>query len=103
MPRPPELIKAARGGDPQAQFDLGCAYDSDPPKKKRVAISWYLKAAEQGHAEAQNFLGELYRDGWTVKRNLRKAYKWFRLAAAHGNDGAQLSLGEMLFYGRATK
>lgn len=94
-----ELLKTARSGNADAQFELGCAYDFDHPKKKRAAIFWYHKAAEQGHAKAQNFLGESYRNGDNVKQSLTEAIKWFRLAAAQGEPDAQLSLGALLFYG----
>src|SRR5690349_23267156 len=96
MSRRRELFKSARSGNVEAQFDLACDYDFEPPKKKKLAICWYHKAAEQGHAKAQNFLGESYRDGWTVTQNLRKAIGWFYLAAAQGVPNAQLSLGAML-------
>ena len=75
------------------QFELACAYDFERPKKRRLAVYWYHKAAEQGHATAQNYLGESYRDGWTVKRDVRKAIRWFRLAAEQDESYAQLSLG----------
>src|ERR1700730_4832077 len=52
-----ELLPKARAGDANAQFDLGCAYDFERPKRRDRAIYWYQKAAEQGHAEAQNYLG----------------------------------------------
>jgi len=94
-----ELLKTARAGDVRAPFELACAYDFDRPKKKPLAIYWYHKAAEQGHAKSQNYLGESYRDGWTVERDLRAAIHWFRLAAAQGEPDAQLSLGYLLFYG----
>ena len=52
-------------GDAGAQFSLALCYhfgrgvDVDPVK----AIEWYTKAANQGHAMAQNNLGECYK-GW---------------------------------------
>lgn len=33
-----QLLKTARAGDVEAQFELGCAYDFEPPKKKRLAL-----------------------------------------------------------------
>jgi TPR repeat protein len=98
-----KLLKSARTGDATSQFDLACEYDFTPPKRKERAIYWYLKAAEQGHPTAQNYLGESYRDGWSVKRNQRKAIYWLRRAAANGETDAQLSLGVAYFYGNGVK
>ena len=94
------LLRArAEAGDAQAQFDLACDYDFEPPKRKRLAIEWYLRAAEGGHVEAQNFLGEAYRNGDDVRKSRPRAVEWFRRAAAGGDSEAQLSLGYALFYG----
>lgn len=98
-----ELLRAARSGDMNSQFALGCEYDFEPPKDKKRAIYWYRSAAALGHARAQNFLGESYRDGWTVRRNSRKAVAWFRAAAAQGEPNAQLSYGASLFYGEGVR
>ena len=69
-----ELKIRARGGDPQAQFELGQHYDFDPPKRHKQANRWYLAAANQGLAEAQNYLGEAYREGdYGLQKNLRTA------------------------------
>lgn len=42
-----ELLRHARSDDPAAQFAVACDYDFNPPKRTRLAIQWYLKAAEQ--------------------------------------------------------
>jgi TPR repeat protein len=84
------LSVRARGGDVEAQFELAQEYDYDPPKDRRRAAYWYGKAAERGHAGAQNDLGEFLRD---EKRNYRAAVPLFRRAAEQGIDEAQVSLG----------
>ncbi|MEY3876557.1 MAG: hypothetical protein RLZZ191_240, partial [Pseudomonadota bacterium] len=33
------------------------------PENDAKAVEWYTKAADQGHAEAQNNLGGMYSDG----------------------------------------
>ena len=48
--------QAARQGDADAQYSLGLIYDQgghgiEPDRKE--ALTWYLKAAEQGHEEAK--------------------------------------------------
>lgn len=46
----------------------------------REAISWFRKAAAQGHSEAQFYLGKCYENGEGVERNLIEANKWYRRA-----------------------
>jgi TPR repeat protein len=56
------------------------------PQDDAEAIRWYLKAAEQGNADAQNNLGLMYQT---------EAIKWYLKAAEQGNTGAQFNLGLM--------
>ena len=53
--------------------------------------------AEQGDAEAQYFLGLMYRNGQGVPQDYAEAVQWYRKAAEQGDATAQLSLG--LMYG----
>jgi uncharacterized protein len=92
------LLPLAQNGDATAQFDLACSLDFQPPKDRRRAFRWYRRAAEAGHAEAQNFLAEILRDK-RDRQSLREAAQWFRRAAELGDSSAQLSLGVALFYG----
>ena len=94
------LRKKAHSGQAEDLFQLACSYDFDRPKDKRSAIRWYKKAAELGHADAQNFLGESYRDGRSTKQNYEKAVHFFKHAAKQGQIDAQLSLGFCLRYGK---
>jgi len=55
-------------------------------------VFWYLKAAEQGNAYAQNNLGEMYRKGLGVAKDEAQALDWFRKAAAQGDTDAQKAL-----------
>ena len=56
------------------------------------AVKWYRKAAEQGDADAQGFLGECYEYGGGVVKDLTEAIKWYRKAAARGNEDAKKRL-----------
>ena len=71
--------------------DLGWCYANGEgvPQDFQEAVKWYRKAAEQGHADAQNNLGNRYYKGDGVMRNLVEAYKWFSLASAQGNEIAK--------------
>jgi len=53
--------------------------------------------AEQGHADAQYDLGEMYASGREVPQDFTEAAKWFLRAGEQGNANAQYSLG--LIYG----
>ncbi len=56
------------------------------------ACKWFQLAAEQGHAEAQNSLGECYYNGEGVEKNRETALKWCQLAAEQGNASAEDNL-----------
>ena len=49
--------------------------------------------AKQGNAEAQYYLGGMYKFGHGVTQNYTEAVKWYRLAAKQGNAKAQALLG----------
>jgi S1-C subfamily serine protease len=53
------------------------------------AAKWFLKAAEQGEAQAQYLLGWCYTNGEGVPKDDLEGYKWAVLAGAHGFDGAK--------------
>jgi TPR repeat protein len=53
------------------------------------ALSWYRKAAEQGHRGAQTNLGVLYYKGSGVKKDYVEADKWFSIASAGGYEDAK--------------
>jgi uncharacterized protein len=54
-----------------------------------------LRLAEQGDAEAQCYLGYMYRIGFGVDQGLCDAFKWYRRAAEQGNGDAECNLGIM--------
>ena len=51
------------------------------------------KHAEQGNANAQNLVGEMYFLGKGVKQDYQEAAKWYRKAAEQGDANAQYNLG----------
>ena len=48
------------------------------------AAKWYLKAAEQGNADAQQRLGDMYEEGQGVEQNDEEAWKWHQKASEQG-------------------
>ena len=49
--------------------------------------------ADQGDAKAQDNLGDCYRKGDGVKKDLVEAVKWYRKSADQGDANAQGNLG----------
>ena len=98
-PRPPvdETRQAAARGDPDAQYDLGRAYEIGigVPQDEAQAVRLFQMAAEQGHALAQNRLGVRYFTGDGVPEVKAEGARWFRMAAEQGNVDAQYVLGVM--------
>lgn len=95
-----EVVKsfriAAEAGHREAQFALASvlarsAVDSD----KSMAVEWLAKAHEAGHKAAANRLGEMYRDGVGVSRQLDRARNLFQEAAQTGNVNAMYNLARM--------
>lgn len=84
-----ELLKSAVNGDSTSQLKLGdffgCGNEFTQTENSTEAFKWYKKAAEQGNAEAKNFVGLYYFDGWGVEKNIVEAFKWWRDAAENGD------------------
>lgn len=98
---------------PPAQFTLAFLYDGfdfensrwdrsyengqyrNPNLDYYKAAFWYLEAANQNHGEAQSRLGDCYKDGRGVGKNIREAIEWYRLAASNNNAYGELNLGDL--------
>ncbi|WP_425537015.1 tetratricopeptide repeat protein, partial [Klebsiella pneumoniae] len=46
-------------------------------QNKQTAVEWYRKAADQGDATAQYYLGVAYATGKGVKQNNQAAVQWY--------------------------
>jgi TPR repeat protein len=64
--------------------EQGHASGRGVPQDYAEAVSWFRKAAEQGHASAQHNLGSMYLNGVGVRQDFDQSYAWFNLAAARG-------------------
>ena len=101
-PFPQEMLKwlgkAAEGGCPQAQVNLGlCHEEADEPA---LALKWYQSAADQGFAGGQFHLGRCHAQGLGIPEDLDKGAELFRRAADQGFARAQVSLGRCCLQGR---
>ncbi|PWL66218.1 MAG: hypothetical protein DBY30_05255 [Verrucomicrobia bacterium] len=66
-------------------------------EKNEEAFEYYLKAARQGDAEAQFYLGLCYNYGDGVEKDLSEAVKWYRKAADQGDALAQYNLARIKY------
>jgi TPR repeat protein len=97
-----EVREAAEGGSVIHQFLLGLFYETGHASINQdyeKAATWYIRAAEQGHAEAQHYLGQLYLHGDGVLINYQRAREWFEKSAAQGHTAALCELGTIYSQG----
>ena len=72
------LLKKAKNGDHLSQFHVGHHYYRLHEFKK--AHSWWLKCAKQNKSLGPLFnIGNLYFNGWGVRRDIKKALYYFKL------------------------
>lgn len=81
----------------EKQYELGIEYYNNQEYSK--AVEHLRKAAEQGNADAQCWLGICYVNGDGVTQNYTEAAKWIRKAAEQGNADAQYCLGLCYYNG----
>jgi len=106
--------KAAKQGNAEAEVALGHIYlttavfntvisnmfsnpygKSIATEKYPKALYWLKKAAEQGYAKAENYLGVMYGNGLGVPQDYNKALYWLKKAAEQGYAKAENNLGNM--------
>ena len=61
----------------------------------QTALRLFQPLADQGNAQAQLYIGEMYEKGDALKQDDAEALKWYRKAADQGDAEAQYRLGEM--------
>jgi TPR repeat protein len=82
-----------------------CSKETDPKKAfekgdYETALTLWTPLAENGDADAQNYLGILYYLGFGVEKDYKKALGWYEKAAKAGNADAQKNYGDMINFGR---
>jgi TPR repeat protein len=80
--------KAAKNGNPMAQFNVGTYYYfgmGGVPKNYEKAFEFYLKSAENGFPEAQEKVAEMYGTGKGVELNREKYEEWIQIAYGYDN------------------
>jgi len=96
------LKPLAAEGITQARFLLALALERAPPPLGRPAdaLGWYLKAAEEGMAAAQNNLGAMYIDGRGTAPDPVQSARWYRAAAEQGFAVSQYNLALLYANGK---
>jgi TPR repeat protein len=86
----PYLLTAAKNGSAEARFRISKYYKYGRAVSKDAAASmkWLRKAAEDGHADAQNNYAILLSD----QGRLTEAFQWWEKAATQGLSMAQFNL-----------
>jgi TPR repeat protein len=74
---------AASQGDPRTHYRLAQYYFTVRSDYSQ-SFKWLELPAQQGIAEAQNFLGMHYAQAWGAPLNLVSAYKWIALSHEGG-------------------
>jgi len=68
------------------QYGKGCSEDFGK------AVKYYKLAADQGHPDAEYFMGYMFEYGRGVANNKDEAVRWYTLAMQHGNEDAKIAL-----------
>lgn len=90
------VSQAAEKGDPIAQFMLGSSYyngSNGLGRDYKKAFYWFMKAAQQNHADAQVSVSNCYLFGHGVEADEERAFHWTEKASLLGNIDAQINLG----------
>jgi TPR repeat protein len=96
-----KLIEIAEQGDVVKQFYLSYLYSDEAnfQKDSHKEFYWCKKAADQGHIQACNNLGNMYYHGEGVESNHKEAFKYYMIAADAGYLGSKFNLADMYFFG----
>jgi TPR repeat protein len=79
----PDIISKAQTGEHSSQLEIGRAYyrASHIEDNCYSAFKWIKASAEQGNAEAQFLLAEMYSLGHGVNRDTLAAHEWYTKSA----------------------
>jgi len=93
-------IRAAKAGNPKAQFDLAVMYATGRGvrKNEREAFYWFHKSARAGNIEAKYFMGISFEQGRGVRANPYLARYWFKQALNAGYRKAIYHLSKVEKY-----
>ncbi|KAF9091310.1 hypothetical protein BGX23_005278 [Mortierella sp. AD031] len=93
-----DIVLKARQGDTTFQVKLATAYKDGTdglPQDYKLAMKWFLKAAECGDPSAQWNAGLLLENGQGIPRDSSQAAEWYLKSASQGLASAQFNLGRL--------
>ena len=83
----------AIAGDRDSQFLIAeSAYDN---RNFKEAFKWFWLSAQNGHAEAADYLSIMYANGEYVSVNYALSFQWCKIAANRGDQDAKETLEQM--------
>ncbi len=97
-----ELTDLAYQQNYDACNELGCRYahGKHVTQNDKQALQWFSKAADEGHALAQNNMAVMYRYGKAVQQSWPRAHELYQLSADQKCADALNALGWMYRMGR---
>ncbi|NHB56520.1 sel1 repeat family protein [Acinetobacter sp. 194] len=92
-----DLQKAAKAGQPAAQFYLATHYQRGTHIQKdlKQSFTWFKAAADQGISAAQLNVGRMLAEGTGTHKNESLARQYFEKAASRGDNRASFNLAMM--------
>ena len=92
-------LRAARGGNVEAQYKLGLLYRQKPFEDKAASVYWLSEAALAGHTDARYELARFYLKSEGAGRDLKEGATLLKKLAESGHRRAQNDLGSCYYRG----
>lgn len=92
---------AAQTSESDDNYETAATYYEQGDYKN--AFRYFLSAAKAGNANAQNDVGNMYKDGEGVAQSYTNAFQWYLKAANQGHFYAQNNLGDLYLNGNGVK
>ena len=89
------LLSRAERGDTESKLSVALSYAQGQkgfPKDIGLSMKWFLSAANDGNAYAQNFIASAYSKGEGVGKSENLAAQWWRKAADLGYAEAMYNM-----------
>ena len=80
-------------------YDFAKGYAYYHEKDYEEAFFWFKKAADQNHANACEWCGHCYENGYGTEKDYTKAVSYYNKAINLGNIDAMFDLGTCYYYG----
>lgn len=96
-----ELLASADQGNSIDQYKVGeWFFNKCSADHYKIAASWFLAAAKQGHMAAQSKLALCYEEGYGVPKAKNAAIKWYKEAANKGDVTARQRYLKLKYAGK---